>query len=213
LGFALGALVWLGIPADMAQVSSPRAVLKQDRAAALSFGLIMAMSTGFAGSLGLGLTSGLVFSVIGGVPAMLVGALVGAVAGGVLGDVMYGRVGSCMFALTGAVVGGLVFEPPDAGSHTVLGIVAYGVTGGLACGCVGVLSRAWGAYALSRLWLALRGDQPWRLMRFLDDAHHRGVLRQSGAMYQFRHARVQDHLAYPNTNPEPSPGKPKPPSG
>jgi hypothetical protein len=201
LGVALAAPVWLGIPTDMAQVSNPRVVLKRDRTAALSFGLILALSTGLAGGLGLGLTSGRAFDVINvKVVAMLVGALVGAVAGGILGGRIYGRVGSCMFALTGAVVGGLVFEPPDTGSHTILGIVAYGITGGLACGCVGVLSRAWGAYALSRLWLALRGDQPWRLMRFLDDAHRRGVLRQSGAMYQFRHARVQDHLARADPN-------------
>jgi hypothetical protein len=32
-------------------------------------------------------------------------------------------------------------------------------------------------------------------MTFLDDAHHRGVLRQVGAVYQFRDARLQDHLA------------------
>lgn len=33
-------------------------------------------------------------------------------------------------------------------------------------------------------------------MRFLEDAHRRGVLRQSGATYQFRHARVREHLAH-----------------
>jgi hypothetical protein len=32
-------------------------------------------------------------------------------------------------------------------------------------------------------------------MTFLDDAYRRGVLRQGGAAYQFRHARLQDHLA------------------
>lgn len=33
-------------------------------------------------------------------------------------------------------------------------------------------------------WLALRGRLPLRLMRFLNDAHRRGVLRQSGTTYQ-----------------------------
>jgi hypothetical protein len=33
-------------------------------------------------------------------------------------------------------------------------------------------------------------------MTFLGDAHRRGVLRQAGAVYQFRHARLQDHLAH-----------------
>jgi hypothetical protein len=32
-------------------------------------------------------------------------------------------------------------------------------------------------------------------MRFLADAHRRAVLRQVGAVYQFRHARLQDNLA------------------
>jgi hypothetical protein len=36
---------------------------------------------------------------------------------------------------------------------------------------------------------------PYRLLEFLDDAHKLGILRQVGARYQFRHARVQDHLA------------------
>jgi hypothetical protein len=32
-------------------------------------------------------------------------------------------------------------------------------------------------------------------MRFLADTHRRAVLRQAGAAYQFRHARLQDNLA------------------
>jgi hypothetical protein len=55
---------------------------------------------------------------------------------------------------------------------------------------------AWGWFAAARCWLALRGRLPWRLMGFLADAHERrGVLRQAGASYQFRHAELQRHLA------------------
>ena len=32
-------------------------------------------------------------------------------------------------------------------------------------------------------------------MRFMEDAHQRGVLRAVGPIYQFRHARLQDRLA------------------
>jgi hypothetical protein len=32
-------------------------------------------------------------------------------------------------------------------------------------------------------------------IQVLEDAHHRQVLRQAGAVYQFRHAELQDHLA------------------
>lgn len=47
---------------------------------------------------------------------------------------------------------------------------------------------------LVRGWLPLTGRLPWRVQAFLTDAYQRGVLRQTGAVYQFRHARLQDHL-------------------
>jgi transcriptional regulator with XRE-family HTH domain len=57
-------------------------------------------------------------------------------------------------------------------------------------------STAWGQWvALARVWLPLTGRLPWALVTFLDDAHRRGVLRQAGAVYQFRHARLQDSLS------------------
>jgi len=36
---------------------------------------------------------------------------------------------------------------------------------------------------------------PLQLLRFLDDAHQRGVLRRTGPVYQFRHAILQRTLA------------------
>lgn len=71
-----------------------------------------------------------------------------------------------------------------------------GLTALIAAALVFALGRtasSW--YALAHILLALRGKLPWRLMRFLDDAHGRGILRQSGAVYQFRHALLRDHLA------------------
>ncbi|MGH3829204.1 MAG: trypsin-like peptidase domain-containing protein [Pseudonocardiaceae bacterium] len=194
-GFAFAAPVCLDIPAKVAQVSSPGVVLKQDRAAVFLFGLILTLPIGLIDGLVVWFPSGPAFGVFDGVEALLSGTLVGGVAGGVLGGRMYGRVGRYVFAIVGAVTDGFLFDPNDTVPHPIIGLVS-GVIFGLACGCVGVLSRAWGAYAVSRIWLALRGDVPWRLMRFLDDAHHRGVLRQSGAVYQFRHSRLQDHLAH-----------------
>lgn len=55
-------------------------------------------------------------------------------------------------------------------------------------------TTAWGRFCLVRLWLAARGELPLRLMRFLNDAHRRGVLRQVGGVYQFRHLRLRDRL-------------------
>ncbi|MEU8652029.1 helix-turn-helix domain-containing protein [Streptomyces sp. NPDC048737] len=55
---------------------------------------------------------------------------------------------------------------------------------------------AWGQWCVfSRLWLPLTGRLPWAVVAFLDDAYRRGVLRRAGAVYQFRHARLQSHLA------------------
>src|SRR5262249_41260333 len=68
---------------------------------------------------------------------------------------------------------------------------ALGVFGAVLLGA----GSPWVPYTVARLWIALWGHLPWRLMRFLDDAHDRGILRQAGAVYQFRHARLQEHLA------------------
>ncbi|MCI3245706.1 NACHT domain-containing protein [Streptomyces spinosisporus] len=54
----------------------------------------------------------------------------------------------------------------------------------------------WGPFTASKLHLASRHHIPRNLMAFLADAHqHRGVLRQVGAVYQFRHIDLQRHLA------------------
>jgi hypothetical protein len=68
------------------------------------------------------------------------------------------------------------------------------------------LSTSWGAYHISRLWLALRGRLPFRLIRFVRDAHRNAaVLRRVGAVYQFRHARLQDALTARTTDEDRAP--------
>ncbi|MFF2374967.1 helix-turn-helix domain-containing protein [Streptomyces xiamenensis] len=55
---------------------------------------------------------------------------------------------------------------------------------------------AWGQWlTVCRIWLPLRGRLPRDPAAFLEDAYRRGVLRRSGAVYQFRHLRLQQHLA------------------
>lgn len=58
----------------------------------------------------------------------------------------------------------------------------------------GITNTAWGRHAAARVVLAATGRLPWRTMAFLEDAHARGVLRQTGGVFQFRHARLQEHL-------------------
>ena len=84
---------------------------------------------------------------------------------------------------------------------TVILLVKDGLGVGLASGIV--VGIAFGAYhatspsfLIVRAWLWLRGELPWRFMAFLTDAHvERGVLRENGAVYEFRHLEIKDYLA------------------
>ncbi|WP_416963355.1 NACHT domain-containing protein [Streptomyces sp. Agncl-13] len=69
----------------------------------------------------------------------------------------------------------------------------YGVGG--VFGLATLLGSTWGTYRLSHALLAVTGRLPWRLMEFLDDAHARGVLRETGAAHQFRHVRLQERFS------------------
>lgn len=109
-----------------------------------------------------------------------------------------------VWALTfGAVVG--------FGSEAVVVDILQGLPGsvrlspGLVIGTIGGVGgalgyaltlTAWGQWlVLTRIWLPLTGRLPWAVVTFLEDAYQRGVLRKAGAVYQFRHARLQRHLA------------------
>ncbi|MER6958202.1 NACHT domain-containing protein [Streptomyces sp. NPDC000618] len=76
---------------------------------------------------------------------------------------------------------------PDS---TYYALLIWGLAGPLA-----LILSAWGWLLTARLWLCGTGRLPWRLMTFLDESHSRGVLRQAGAVYQFRHAKLQEQLA------------------
>jgi len=83
---------------------------------------------------------------------------------------------------------------------TLAGGLRFGLAVGLAAGFVAGLfvswtRTAWPSYILTTGWLAFRHRLPWPLMNFLADAHERGVLRQAGAVYQFRHIDLQHRLA------------------
>ncbi|MEV7321014.1 NACHT domain-containing protein [Streptomyces sp. NPDC093970] len=77
------------------------------------------------------------------------------------------------------------------------GLAHVGTQLWLPLGTAALALSAWGRLVVARGWLALTGRLPWHLMAFLADAHRRGVLRQSGAYYEFRHVRLQSYLAGP----------------
>jgi hypothetical protein len=88
----------------------------------------------------------------------------------------------------------------------LLGLIGYAAGDlrlGLATAIVGVLTlflasvlgRASTQFEIARFYLALTGRLPLRLTAFLQDAYAHDVLRQAGAVYQFRHALLRDRLA------------------
>ncbi|NUT47379.1 MAG: hypothetical protein HOV94_08715, partial [Saccharothrix sp.] len=89
----------------------------------------------------------------------------------------------------------LVFVAVALGHRIDLLTVVSALAFGLGTGLGHAVNSASVPYAASLVWWALRGRLPWRLLRFLDDAHRRGVLRRTGAVYQFRHASLRHHLA------------------
>jgi hypothetical protein len=106
-----------------------------------------------------------------------------------------------MLTLTIALGGMLITELFQG----LLGPLTWPITSGLAIGAVGglvgassyvLVFTAWGHWVLfGRILLPLTGRLPWATITFLDDAYQRGVLRQAGAVYQFRHARLQSQLS------------------
>jgi hypothetical protein len=114
------------------------------------------------------------------VTGLVVGLTVGLM-GGLVGGLLVGLKG--VFGLKGALVGELVLM-----LICLLGSFLAAVLGDLLGGGSMKVS-------LTELILATTGAGRVKFIRVLEDAHHRQLLRQSGAVYQFRHAELQDHLA------------------
>jgi hypothetical protein len=125
-----------GVPDNLAEAASPKAVLENDRKVVVIMVLAAAPATA------------LIFGLIGGVES----------------------------GIGTGIVDGLLVAP-------IPGLMASWY------------EMAWTPYTVARVRLAVSGRLPWSLMSFLDDAHNRGVLRQAGAVYQFRHIKLQRWLA------------------
>jgi hypothetical protein len=96
-------------------------------------------------------------------------------------------------AVTAALLVGLVFwtsVDPGVGVACCVGVLLARMSGG-----------AYGGFVHARWWLAARGRTPLLLMTFLDDAHRRGVLRQTGAVYEFRHDALRRYLVSSGSRP------------
>ena len=100
-----------------------------------------------------------------------------------------------IFVLEGMVAIGIKFGDV-ASSDPVRYGVAYGVPLGIVGGLLALTVSTWGEFVVVRMVLAKKGSLPLRLVGFLDDGRARGVFRQAGAAYQFRHSRLREQLAH-----------------
>ncbi|MEU7903474.1 hypothetical protein [Actinoplanes sp. NPDC049118] len=171
-------------------------------AAGLALGLVFGLAYGLLGGpaygLGYGLAFGLVLGMVGSV-------LFGASAPAVLTEAvtpMSALANDRRASLVVGITTGLAYGIPSG----IAGVRAGGIADGLLAGVGGVLgglvagaafamaTGSWLMFVVTRLLLAARRRLPLNLMQFLQDAHDRGVLRQAGAVYQFRHVRLQQRL-------------------
>jgi hypothetical protein len=217
--FGLRAGIRSGVPNRIGKLRIQRVLSGRS----LGFGLVVGLGPGLAFGLGTGLESGLTAGLATGLTfglafGLAVGLAVGLRAGlterkdtSSPSPVMSWRadrsyalvVGLAVAVVVGLAVGlaagigaGLA-EGLMAGLGVGIGVgLVAGPALGLAAGLVVVLanSQVWpSSVALAQL--AMRWHTPLRLMKFLDDARERNVLRTIGSVYQFRHARLQDRLA------------------
>lgn len=123
----------------------------------------------------------------GDVISLLVTALSCAVTAGV-GDALLTQVTANLTGGSLVRFGGMYTNDPFEAAPWA-GLVAFGAVL-LGSGAPSV------SYAIAHAWLAVWRRLPWRLFAFLEDAHERAsLLRQLGAVYQFRHARLMERLA------------------
>jgi hypothetical protein len=165
--------------------------------------------------LAIGLTIGLAFKLMTGLAGwLLAGTIIGVVFGSVTGFDKRAKSSEILDIRLTIRDNRTLFLALGLGPTLAFGLgfgIAFaptaGITAGLyvggAFGLFGIVGhgRTWFWFCVARFWLAATGRLPWRLMRFLDDAYHRGVLRRVGAAYQFRHARLQDYLATDGQHP------------
>jgi hypothetical protein len=204
---ALGVLLGLGLMAigepDLLRATSARSLLRSDAIVLLCLSILGLTIGALTGG------SAITFNIR--IPAWLAGGMSAFLAGGFVGGVTFrspraarsslisidaksATGAACCGTVLGAIgslAGLLASGPMVEDSSIVLAGAAFGLFLGLSAG-LAVTSWLW--YRLILVFLSCRRLLPGRLMDFLEDAHRRGVLRQVGAAYQFRHAQLQDRL-------------------
>jgi hypothetical protein len=184
-GLAGGLTARPGVEPSMLEPRWPKSgETREILAGGLAGGLAFGLAGGLGGGLGGGLAGGLAFGLAGGPVGGLVGGLGVAVAELWLTPVAESSASTPISTYDG-----------DRRANLLISL-AFGLTFGLAVGlAVGLAGGASSYIQLTEMVLLCRRQRPPRYMQLLEVALDRQVLRRAGAVYQFRHAELQDHLA------------------
>ncbi|WP_157563368.1 hypothetical protein [Micromonospora chokoriensis] len=182
-------------PAESSQAATPRSVLRADRQALLLRTFVVAPIGGCAVGLAVGLYADLGLppgertGVVIGLALALGASVVVGLRHGLLPGLLTGiGLGTFSGTLTAVL---LTSAGPLEGPYPV--VIGIGLWAQIALALW--FTSSYGRYTLGRTASALRGNLPFRLFGFLEDARDRGVLRQAGPRFEFRHAMLQDFLA------------------
>ena len=210
LGFVIPVqlAVSLGVAWPVPVLSARRRNLTDGLVVGLAVGLPVGLGVGLGVGLATGLTAGLTFGLAAGLTAGLTSAMgigtdswlpdtslaspMSALAQELVAGLVAGLVSGLAIGLGVGLLAGLVFV--RAGG-LVFGL-AFGLTAGLSVGLR--ISVAWGRYIIGRAASTAQRCLPPRLSSFLTWACDSGLLRVSGATYQFRHRELQDWLYPPD---------------
>lgn len=160
----------------------------------LAFQLSGVLSGGLAGVVVIGLTFGVVTALMVWVATPLTNDRAPSPASALRGDLQLAFVRSVVFSLAGGLAIGFL-----AG---FVGFLVVAVTLVLMSALIVALAVGSPPKVASSVYLATvcilhcQRRVPLQLMSFLDDAHRLGLLRLTGPVYQFRHAKLQDRLAH-----------------
>ncbi|WP_229074915.1 WD40 repeat domain-containing protein [Actinoplanes sp. DH11] len=172
LGSVIAADAFFSATSELSGEPSPARFLRDDRRSSL-----------------LGASAAAAVVALGGVPVVLAAATLGS----------QGAAGLLRWVLGYREPDGPPTQPLNVGrlsTEEAAAWVGFGILlPGIVVGILVLLTHAWPRYLAVRAVLVLRGRLPWNLPRFLRYARQRGLLRQSGGTYQFRHARLQERLA------------------
>ncbi|MFF3455341.1 NACHT domain-containing protein [Streptomyces sp. NPDC002730] len=196
-GLTLGLVFGLVFPPASAPSARPRWT-SGPLIGSLAFGL----AGGLASALTVGRTAGLAFGLLAGLTVWLPGGIAAEKSDltTMVGPAALLNQDRRVF-LTIGLAGGLVYGLAFGLAVGIAFGLAVGIAGGIAFGLAfgiafGIALTAWTGLVVARSYMAVRHKVPRDLMTLLRDAHeHRGVLRQVGAVYQFRHLDLQRHLA------------------